>query len=343
MIGPPSSRPLGRISPSLLEELSCPLRVAFAQNRGGRKSLQPQAVPALLGDIAHDALEAVLRGEEIDRAWTAAEEHRCIDNIPSIDALPTARRMRLRIRKRLPALLRVLDGLGPDVKLLAEQEFETADAELLGRPDLIARGAKTLIIDYKTGLVRHDSVVRESHRRQLLFYGALVHECLGVTADRLLLFSLRQGIVEVPGDLSEMQQVAAEARQARNDFNERTPGPQPGRPSPTTCQFCPYAPNCDSFWVSVDESWEPTVGQAVRGRLQRKPEKSEWGQSTLTIEVHDGHLSGRVVRVNGIANDLVANAVVGDFVAAVDLRPLTDDFSSLGCSASPAGQRVTVS
>lgn len=342
MTGPNGSRPIEAVSPSLLERLDCPLRVAFSQSAGDRHWPLRKATPALLGEVAHDTIEAVLKGTEVDRAWATAVESRRSADVQSPAELPTARRTLLRIRKRLPALLQVLDEVGPDANLLIEHELETSDGQLRGRPDLIAHGSETLVVDFKSGLVEDRSEIRANYRRQLLLYGALVYECLGLSAQRLLLFSLRQGLIDVPADLAIMEATAAEARRLRGDFNKRTPGPQPGRPSPTTCQFCPHAANCDEFWAAVDKNWESTVGLAVRGSLQRIPESSAWGQSTLTIEVHDGPLSGQVVQVNGIAGDLVANAIVGDLVAAIDLRPLTDDFSSLGCSTTLASQRVTV-
>ena len=343
MTGPIASRPLGPLSPSLLEQLTCPLRVAFTQSRGGREWPHRQTTPSLLGDIAHETIEAALRGTEIDHAWTAASESRTAAGIASANALPTARRMRLRIRRRLPALLRELGEIGPRVELLTEHELKTADGEIRGRPDLIACGTETLVVDYKSGLVEHDSEIRASYRRQLLLYGALVHECLGLIANRLLLFSLRQGIIDVPADLVAMQETAAQARQARNDYNKRTPGPQPGHPAPTTCQYCPHAPVCDPFWDAVDETWEPEVGLAVRGHLHSHPENSAWGQSALTVEVDSGPLAGRVVHINGIAGDLIAHATVGNRVAAIGLRPLGEDPVVLSCSSNPDNQRVTVS
>ena len=342
MTGPHGSQRIGAVSPSLLEQLDCPLRVSFSQSVGNRHWPHRKATPAVLGAVAHDTIEAVLRGTEVDRAWVRAIESRRSADVRSLAELPTARRTLLRIRKRLPTLLQVLDEVGPDANLLIEHELETADGQLRGRPDLIAHGSETLVVDFKSGLVEHRSGIRASYRRQLFLYGALVHECLGLSARRLLLFSLRQGLIDVPADLPIMEETAAEARRLRDDFNKRTPGPQPARPSPTTCQFCPHAANCDAFWAAVDENWVSTVGLAVRGSIQTSPEKSAWGQSTLTIEVHDGPLSGHVVQVNGIADDLVTNAIAGDLVAAIDLRPLTDDCSSLGCSTTLARQRVTV-
>lgn len=345
MTGALASRPLGPVSPSLLDKLTCPLRIAFSQSvsRAGRQRPHRQTATALLGDIAHDTIEATLHGEEFDHAWTAAVESHRTDDFPSPDALPTARRTHLRIRKRLPALLGLLSGLGPNLELLTEYDLKTVDGALSGRPDLIAHGSETLVIDYKSGLVKLDSEIRETYERQLLLYGALVRECLGFIAKRLLLFSLRQGIIEIPADRHVMQETAKQARQIRLDFNRRTPGPQPGHPSPTTCRFCPHAPVCDPFWEAVDETWAPEVGLAVRGQLLTVPENSAWGQSTVIVKADGGPLRGREVHINAIARDLISNASEGDRFAAVDLRPLADDPSLLGCSPDPVDQRVAIS
>ena len=336
------SRPLGPVSPSLLERLACPLRVAFTQRRSESQRLQRQTVTALLGNIAHDAIEAALRGADIDDAWSAAAESRKTVDIPFPETLPAARRTRIRIRKRLPALMRLLANLGPSIELLTEQELQTADETLRGRPDLIACGSETVIVDYKSGLVEHDSEIRESYLRQLLFYGGLVHECLGLIPKHLLLFSLRQGIITVPADPDVLRETATRARSIRNDYNDRTPGPQPAHPSPTTCRFCPHTPVCDPFWEAVDETWRPEVGLVVRGRLQTHPEHSAWGQSAMRIKVDSGPLSGRVVDISGIASDLVASASAGDHIAMTDLKSHTDDPSILRCSPDLASQRVAI-
>lgn len=337
-----ASRPLGPVSPSLLDKLDCPLRVAFSQNRADQQRSKWQTAPALLGKIAHDTIEAALQGAELDHAWHEAVESHSTDDIPTLDVLPTAQRTRLRIKKRLPALLGLLAELGPNPELFTEHELETADRALRGRPDLIAHGNETFIVDYKSGLVKHNSVVRSRYRRQLLLYGELVRECLGLISTRLLLFSLRQGIVDIPADITMMQETAMQARQTREEYNSRTPGPQPGNPTPATCRFCPHAPVCEPFWEAVDATWTSEIGLAVRGRMQSHPEHSAWGRTAVTVDVDDGPLSGRVVHINGIASDLISSASAGDRVAITDLRSLTDDPSILGCSADPVEQRVAV-
>lgn len=342
MIEAASSRPLGPVSPSLLDRLTCPLGIALSQSGAARRRPQRKTASALLGDIAHDTIEATLQGAELDRAWIKAVESHRTDDFPSPDALPTARRTRLRIEKRLPALLSLLSELGPNLELLTEHELKTADGALSGRPDLIAHGDETVVVDYKSGLVKDGWEIRRTYERQLLLYGALVHECLGFIAKRLLLFSLRQGIIDVPADLSVMQKAATSARQVRIDFNRRTPGPQPGHPSPTSCRFCPHTPVCDPFWEAVDETWRPEVGLAVRGRLQTHPEHSAWGQSAMTVKADSGPLGGRVVHINGIAGDRIANASEGDRIAVTDLNSHTDDPSILRCSLDLASQRVAI-
>ena len=77
MIGSLASRPLGPLSPSLLEQLTCPLRVAFTQSRAGPQRSRRQTAPALIGDIAHDTIEAALQGAEINHAWTAVGARKC--------------------------------------------------------------------------------------------------------------------------------------------------------------------------------------------------------------------------------------------------------------------------
>ena len=174
---------------------------------------------------------------------------------------PAARRTLLRLKKHVPRLLELLSTM-PGSRRLSETWLETADVALGGKPDLIAISPDNLaiVIDYKSGLVSDDEGVKSVYIRQLLFYGALVYECLQATPVMLALLSLREGVVQVEPSPEGMAEVATLARAARLEFNERVPGPQPANASEENCQWCRYAARCGAFWQAVEPHWASSVG-----------------------------------------------------------------------------------
>jgi hypothetical protein len=324
MSDPVSSQALGPVSPSLLTRLACPLRVAFEQAGAGGSSEPSEA--AALGTVAHRAIELVLEGDELDDAWAqgCAEEQARSGSDPM--DYPAARRTLLRLKKHLPRLLDLL-GTMPDSRRLSETWLETADVALGGKPDLIAisRDNLALVIDYKSGLVSDDAGVKSVYVRQLLFYGALVDECLMATPVMLALLSLREGVVHVVPSGEGMAEVAALARAARHEFNQRVPRPQPAEPSEENCQWCRFAARCSAFWQAVEPHWAVAVGAAVRGTVEADPEHATTGVTTLQVLVGDGPLAGSLAILAGIPSPLVASVAIGSVVSVLDLRARSDD------------------
>jgi hypothetical protein len=324
MSDPLSSQALGPVSPSLLTRLACPLRVAFEQAGVGGSAGPSEA--AALGTVAHRAIELALEGDELGEAWArgCAEEQARSGSDP-MDYAP-ARRTLLRLKKHLPRLLELLSTM-PDSRRLSETWLETADVALGGKPDLIAVSPDNLamVIDYKSGLVSDEEGVKSAYVRQLLFYGALVDECLVATPVMLALLSLREGVVQVEPSVEGMAEVATLARAARLEFNERVPGPQPGEPSEENCQWCRFAARCSAFWQAVEPHWTDAVGDSVRGTVEADPEHATTGVTTLQVRVEHGPLAGSMAILAGIPTPLVASAGVGSVVSVLDLQARSED------------------
>jgi len=304
-----SSQALGPVSPSLLTRLACPLRVAFEQT-WGRRSREPSEA-AVLGTVAHRTIELALDRSEVNDAWAqgCAEEQARSGTDPM--SYPAARRTLLRLKKHLPRLLELLNTM-PDSRRLSETWLETADSALGGQADLIAISTDNLamVIDYKSGLVTDDDGVKSAYVRQLLFYGVLASECLGVTPVMLALLSLREGVVQVEPAAEGMAEVAALARAGRLDYNQRVPGSQPANASEENCKWCPYAARCSAFWQGVEPHWAGSVGETVRGRVAADPEHAATGVTTMQVVVEHGPRAGSTAILAGIPSGLVANAVL---------------------------------
>ena len=233
MTDPLGSQALGPVSPSLLNRLACPLRVAFEQAGAGGSAGQSEA--AALGMVAHRAIELALEGDELDDAWAQGSAEEQARNGSDPMDYPAARRTLLRLKKHLPRLLELLSTM-PDSRRLSETWLETADVALGGKPDLIAISPDdlALVIDYKAGLVSDDEGVKSAYVQQLLFYGALVDECLVATPVMLALLSLREGVVQVEPSAKAMAEVATLApRRALSSTNVYRDRSQPSRPRKT--------------------------------------------------------------------------------------------------------------
>lgn len=312
------------MSPSLLSRLACPLRVAFEQASTGGSSSTSDA--ATLGTVAHRSIELVLNGEDLAIAW----ERACTEEQVRIGAhpgtLPAARRTLLRLSRHVPRLLELLsDGTHPSQ--LSEAWLETADGALSGQPDLVALSSdrSAIVIDYKTGVVTTDEGIKSTYERQLLFYGALVRECLDATPILLALLSLREGVVEITPSPAAMAQIATEARDSRADFNQRVPGEQPANASEENCRWCRHAADCSAFWATVDPTWSASVGAAVRGTVEMEPERAANGLTTLQVLVDDGPFAGLRAILSGVPTELASRASIGSVMSALDLRTRSED------------------
>lgn len=324
MSDPLSSRALGPVSPSLLTRLACPLRVAFEQAGEGGSAEPSEA--AALGTVAHRAIELALEGVPLDEAWDqGCSEQQERSGVDPMD-YPAARRTLLRLNKHVPRLLELLNTMSAS-RRLSETWLETADNALGGQPDLVALdpGNLATVVDYKSGLVSDDEGVRATYVRQLLFYGVLADECLQATPVMLALLSLREGVVQVEPTSEGMAEVAALARAARLEYNQRVPGAQPANASEENCHWCRYAARCSAFWQGVEPHWAASVGETVRGRVEVEPEHATTGVTTLQVRVLHGPLVGSTAILAGIPSGLITSAVVGSVISALDLRTRSED------------------
>jgi hypothetical protein len=298
--------------------------VAFEQ--AGRGGSAESSEAAVLGTVAHRAIELVLAGNAIDDAWNqGCTEQQARSGADPMD-YPAARRTLLRLKKHVPSLMELLSTM-PNSRRLSETWLETADMALGGQPDLVAIGPDdvAMVVDYKSGMVSDDEGVKATYIRQLVFYGVLVYECLQATPVMLALLSLREGVVQVEPTSEGMAEVAALARAARLEYNERVPGAQPANASLENCRWCRHAARCSAFWHEVEPHWSASVGETVRGRVEVEPEHATTGVTTLQVTVEHGRLAGSKAILAGIPSRLVASAVVGSVVSALDLRTRSED------------------
>lgn len=311
---PLTSRALASLSPSRLQRLACPARVAFEQGTPGAGRSGPAAE---LGAVTHRAIELTLEGEDAQVAWA-----RSCDEVAASGAdprnLPSARRYAARFRKRMPAIQAFVDSLAP-AELKVEQRLVSPDGEIEGTPDLVlVRENDLIVVDHKTSLVTHDDEEpRREYVQQLRIYAGLAEEAYGVPARRCVLMSTREGAVEVEVSPQLIAESLTEARSAREEFNDRVPGPQPAAPSPENCQWCRSQPACDAFWGAVDEAWTESAGECVQVEVTRAPERAATGAISIRGRVTRGTLeTGADVVLAAIDADCFPRVERGQTVAA---------------------------
>lgn len=298
---PSASTTLTSISPSRLERLACPARVAFEQLGAGGSSQQLNA-PAIRGQIAHRALELVALGAEVDAAWEKALTDAARGGV-DVEAVPELRRTGLRYRRRARDLQELLVSVGRH-RPHAEVELQTADGLVRGCADLVLeRSDDLVIIDHKAGVVLAEDRPKASYVRQVQLYAVMAEAHFRKTVSEGILLSLRDGRVAVDVDPASLVEAERSARAAVDAFNAAVPGAQIAAPSPSRCRFCPYTARCDGFWEAAGPGWIDEVGIFVRGVVMRA-EVAANGLGSLEIEVADQAPNDRV-HVSGIPSQLI--------------------------------------
>jgi len=305
--------------------------VAFDQtNRAGRRSGGNPA--ALAGTAVHRCIEALLRdrGQTLEEAWeltcrTMAKE----GNDPT--QAPSSRRAFSRLRRRLPALLELVDDAEWTEEPHIEEFLASSDGMFEGIPDLVLVGQRRLlVIDYKSGFVSDDGGVDEDYSDQLLLYAHLCVETFGIGSADAYLLSLREGLV--PVDVSEEQRnkYVRRAIDEIRAFDQRVPGPQPAMPSEDTCRWCNHVCACDQVWDEIGrgqvlETWG---GHALEGKLLDSPTMARNDLSAARIRVERGTVTGDVT-ISDIPRGPTGELSEGSRVRIVGLRQFRDDAQGL--------------
>lgn len=322
---PTTSSPIASVSPTRLERLlACPLRIAFEQTTTGR-GRRRETGWTLVGQAAHRAIELVLRDAvSVDEAWDRACNELAATSGEPRDA-HNARRALLRLERRLPDLLTYIEAQAP-AETLSEHELTSPDGTVGGTLDVLLLGDKPRVIDHKTGVVLEDGLPKDRYERQLAIYAWLVEVALSVEVPIAVLFSLREGLVEVDTSAAIRRTHGDQAQEARRQFNERAPGPQPATPSAEACGTCPFVGSCEPAWDALASGAVEHFGwgDAARG-VVRAPVVLTTGRFTaIPIEVEVGTAFGSGMIID-VPEHLARNVVEGQRIAAWRLGRRSDD------------------
>lgn len=247
---------------------------------------------AHLGTAVHRTIELLLKTEglRLEEAWSTA----CDEGAASwVDprSFSESRRVFLRLTKRLTALYELISDCGATHgDLRHELDLRSPEGLLEGRLDLLIRGAKPFIVDYKTGVALVDGEPIEQHQRQLAIYAWLVDKEHALDVPESALFSLRDGIVRVDTSRSVREAIVDAILKAQSEFNARVPGPQPAMPSDDGCTFCPFIGSCDEAWVALQDGSLAKLGGgwAVSAEVAGTVVAAANGLSAIPIRVAKG-------------------------------------------------------
>ena len=316
---PRTSTELGAISPTMYASLACPARVAFRQDGPSGQVASSEA--AIVGLIAHQAMELAVRGQSVDEAWSIAVDASA-DRGEQPDSIPRLRRARLRYQMRIADALTFTEGVDEsnvhcEVKLTGEY------GTLEGTPDLVVvRGGRCDIVDFKTGLVidLDEQMPKADYARQIRIYAYLAEEAYGVVAARGVLLSFREGPVDVDVGTPVVRGAVREALDRRQRYNDRAPGPQPPEAGDATCRWCSHQVICDGFWEAVDDVSNDLAGQALRGTICVTPERSQNALLAVQVDVSAGPRAGTVGTIAEIPLAETEGWAVGDELRVTGLK-----------------------
>ena len=333
----PSSKPLGPIGASRLSKLlDCPLQVAFEQGLGGNGGGANPTPGALVGTAIHRSIELILKEKRkkkiltLEQAWAlSCDEAMNASGHDPRDA-KKAKLELLRLKKRLPELLALIEKHDLEQDPLLEEELETSDGLLRGEPDLVLLGENTTIVDYKTGTVTTDGTVNPNYVTQLLVYACLVADKFKKEQIEAWLFNLKDGFITV--DVSEARRATLleDARRAICQFDEAVPEPPSGNPSNKACGWCKFTLDCAEFWQALEDGRldGPSSGQVLEGKVVGAPENARNGRSALSLDANRGSLTGRSV-ISNIPTQLVQHLQDGQLVRIIRLRSKRGEESAL--------------
>lgn len=267
---PPPYRPIGPISPTLMENLrECQIRAGFASSPEARYPRRTTP-PARVGTAFHKTLELLDHGaisasareqseyaiESLDLFREQVANQRRISasrprerNLPWPDdrldraeaTLITAARAIWASRRDVTYSQAAVEDGTPTSG--SEQPITSRDGLLHGkldRAELTDNGWR--IVDYKTSTTTGE----ERHERQIRFYAYLWFDRWGEwPAEGLLNYVLLRREIPVEIDPAECESLAAEARDWASVLATSVPlSANPGE----ACSYCEFRPWCRPFW-----------------------------------------------------------------------------------------------
>jgi PD-(D/E)XK nuclease superfamily len=292
-------------------------------------SLSPNA-----GTIAHQAIQRWIetgdwadptrRNEQLAAQFDAAAHNARAEIAVLRDGRMTRARLTARADQLAAQLIELTSG---GASITCEEPLTDPQRRLRGIPDIAVHGARTAVIDFKTG---RDATVplTERIRLQLLIYAHLYRCTHGQLPEIVEAFSLIHGPLRVPVDNATVETTLNTITMAR------TQDPELARPSPTVCTFCTRRFVCEPHWNAVQTWDEP---DALEGRIA-SIEHAKTGAVALLIETPLG--SQWITRIP--RDRLPARTGAGSYVRIIHAYRSNANYSHAAIQEWHAGRLVGI-
>lgn len=322
----PKLQSITKLFPTLFVTLKqCPLRAGLRQAKAQQTTRSSKA--ALLGTIAHRVLEkasTINRNSDDLRIqaeviWdqVVGEIEKELQASPLDMSLPPIRKwskyfvLQQRTIRRCEEIA-LSHGISETRVIASERKFDSVKDGFTGKPDLILRRTKGLvIIDYKSAELSDDSESREekieSWQQQILFYAAIIKETFGELPVKGEIRLLNNEVIHTPIDLQKVEALSEEAQKLKEDYNTKVeigvPLSELAQYSADNCKFCEFKGVCNTFWKEnpqpipeIDEYGclsgrvsKVTTGKSRKASIVIRSEKSdgnsqEWQISNLSAK-----------------------------------------------------------
>lgn len=185
--------------------------------------------------------------------------------------MPQSAVTRARLKSRGAELARILEQVGGGVR--SELLLRDDDRHLFGVLDIAGLGPRGLILDLKTGR-DGTGTLSLAVKHQMTFYAHLYETSFGDLPERLVVFGLQRGAVDLSVTADGVSALLAAIRAAQESEEAEA------RPRDEACRYCPKRMTCQPHWDALS-AWDSR--DAVEGEIS-DIEHSTSGAAALLID-----------------------------------------------------------
>ncbi len=191
------------------------------------------------------------------------------------------------------------------VQVFTEKTLHSRDQTLFGQPDaFFVHDDGIDLVDYKSGSLQDDELLKQDYVDQLYFYAFLISENFDRYPRSLRLTAKNLYSVDIPPDQARSLFIATEMRRTLDEYNnslrlESSPM-QFANPATANCVFCDAKPVCTPFWKSATELSLPVWSHAVIGFQSKPMSRTKAGVGILEMLVEMGSITSRALTVTRI-------------------------------------------
>lgn len=276
------------------------------------------------GAIAHLALQRWIEAGEWSSAHPGTRLQERFDEVAKAHEAEPARMpqgsvTRARLQTRGQALSEILASAGsrPQSEVLLRDD----DRSLFGILDIVSPEAGGLIIDLKTGRNASAAISPEIDH-QMTFYAHLFQANFGAFPERVLVFSLQRGLVEIPVTSSDIDPFLSKIHAAQ--LSERVTA----YPHADVCRYCPKRVWCEPHWGAIS-AWDDA--DAIEGEVAAIEHSSS---GTAAVQIGGQWLTGISATI------LPSNLVPGQYARAVRVRRRRGNASGDWSASSSSRLRI---